>query len=410
MCDGVPMRWPVTLTAITLLVATLVSAQASSAPPPSYQFSSDGASLQIPVEIVAGGLVFVQAKVNDHPGWFIVDNGTQGFVVDRDYARHNSLQSSGSAVTREVGSDARQAGMVQDVHISLPGLELTHRNLVLIELKSVEPAVGHAVDGIIGSRLFDDFVVVVDYEHHWLSVYAPNNYRPTGSEKVLPVRVDQHGFQYIDASIALPGAAPVAGSFLIDGGANYYANIYKPFSDAHHIPPSTMKLLVEPGMSPSRDGRADRIDIRPYSVKNPPITFAQDTEGLMAAKDYPGLVGAKFLERFTVVFDSPGKRILLTPNGSYGTPAEYDESGLRIRAEDPGFHKFVVGRVLPSSPAAEAGIEPGDIIESLDARSAQDMTLTQLRSMLSRPKARYSVGILRGNSRLRIDLQLRPLL
>ena len=379
-------------------------------PTPSYQFSSDGASLRIPVEVVAGGLVFVQAKVNDHPGWFIVDNGTQGFVVDRDYARRNSLQSSGSAATREVGSDTSQAGIVRDVRISLPGMELTHRNLVVIELKSLEPAVGHEVDGIIGSRLFDDFVVIVDYEHGLLSIYSPKKYRSSGNEKPLSVRVDQHGFQYIDATIALPGAAPVTGSFLIDGGANYYANIYKPFSDAHHIPPSTMKLLDDPGPAASRDGRAERIDVGPYSVKDPPITFAQDVEGLMAAKDYAGLIGAEVLQRFTVVFDNPGKRIWLTPNRSYGDPAAYDESGLRIRAQGPGFHKFAVRRVLPNSPAAEAGIEPGDIIESLDDRSAQQMTLTQLRSMLSRPKARYSVGIMRGNSHLRVALQLRPLL
>jgi Aspartyl protease/PDZ domain len=403
------MRFSVILAAITVLVGTSVSAQALVSPP-SYRFSSGGSSLRLPVEVVAGGLVFVQAKVNGHPGWFIVDNGTQGFIVDRDYARQNSLQISGSAATREVGSDAGRAGIVRDVHIGLPGLELTHRNLVVIELKSLEPAVGHAVDGIIGSRLFDDFVVVVDYEHGLLSIYSPKEYRPSGNERALPVRVDQHGFQYIDATIALPGAAPVTGSFLIDGGANYCANIYKPFSDAHHIPPSTMKLLTDPGPASSRDGRADRIDIGPYSIKDPPITFAQDVEGLMAAKDYAGLIGAEFLERFTVVFDTPGKCIWLTPNRSYGDATTYDESGLRIHAEGPGFHKFVVVRVLPNSPSVEAGIEPGDIIESLDDHSAQQMTLTQLRSMLSRPKAHYSLAIMRGNSHLRVALQLRPLL
>ena len=396
--------------AIVLLVAASALSQVPNLPSPSYQFSSDGASIHIPVEIIAGGLVFIQAKTNGHPGWFIVDNGTQGFLVDRDYARESSLQSSGNAVTREVGSDASQAGIVRDVNISVPGLELTHRNLLVIDLTSLEPAVGHTVDGIIGSRLFDDFVVVVDYEHSLLSIYSPKEYRPSGNETSLPVRVDQYGFQYVDATITLPGVPPITGSFLIDGGANYYANIYKPFSDAHHLPPSTMKLLDDPGPQPSREGRAGRIEVGPYSVKDPPITFAQDTEGLMAAKEYAGLVGAKFLERFTVVFDTPGRRILLTPNGKYRSPAEYDESGLRIRAERPGFHRFVVKRVMPGSPAVEAGIEPGDVIESLDNHSAQDMTLTQLRNLLSRPKARYLVTVARGSNRLQVTLQLRPLL
>jgi hypothetical protein len=49
-----------------------------------------------------------------------------------------------------------------------------------------------------------------------------------------------------------------------------------------------------------------------------------------------------------------------------------------------------------ASPAVEAGIEPDDIIESLDRNSANETTLTQLRSMLTQPNARYFVGISSG--------------
>jgi C-terminal processing protease CtpA/Prc len=130
----------------------------------------------------------------------------------------------------------------------------------------------------------------------------------------------------------------------------------------------------------------------------------------MASKDYAGLIGAEFLDRFTVVFDSPGKCVWLTPNGSYGKPADYDESGLRIHAEGPAFHRFVIGRIVPQSPAAEAEIVPGDVIESIDKSSAEELTLTELRDRLCRPRARYSIGILRGNNHLRVPLRLRPLL
>jgi hypothetical protein len=206
------MRFSVSLVvraAVTVLFVTSASAQAPPSPPPSYQFSSDGSSVCIPVEVVADGLVFVQTKVNDHPGWFILDNATQGFSVDRDYARQISLQSSGKALARGGGSNAIEAGIVRDVQISLKGLELTHRNLVAIALKPLESAVGHTVDGIIGSRLFDDFVVVVDYEHRCVSIYRPDEYRPSGEERIFPVRIDQHGFQFLDATIGLPGVQPI---------------------------------------------------------------------------------------------------------------------------------------------------------------------------------------------------------
>lgn len=400
---------------LALLLAASATAQVPASPPPSYYFSSGEATLNIPVELAANGLVFVQGKVNDHPGWFILDNASQGFLVDREFARQISLQTNGSAVSRNDVSDAVKVGVIRDVQISLLGMDLTRRNLVVIDLKSLEPSIGHAVDGIIGSRLFDDFVVSVDYERRLLSIYLPDKYRPSPNDTALAVRLDKHGFQFIDATIALPGAEPISANFLIDGGANSYAVIYKPFSDAHHLPPPAMKLLDDPGSSAggaaeSRDGRADRITIGPFAIQNPPITFSQTAEGLMAAKDHAGLIGAEFLERFTVVFDNRGKRLWLTPNHAYGEPARYDESGLRIRAEGSGFHKFVVRRTVPHSPAAEAGIEPGDIIKSIDGHSAEKMTLTELRDVLCLSRDSLPIVITRVNKSLPLTLRLRPLI
>jgi len=57
-----------------------------------------------------------------------------------------------------------------------------------------------------------------------------------------------------------------------------------------------------------------------------------------------------------------------------------------------------------------AGIESGDVIESIDKRSANEMTLTELRTMLCKPNAKYSVGILRGSKHFQVGLSLRPLL
>jgi hypothetical protein len=408
------MRVAITFT-IGATVTAMIAACQTAAPPPSYRFSADGMAPNIPVEVIANGLVVVHAKVNEHPGWFIVDNAVQGFIADRDYARQISLQESGKALTRGEAPNPTEAGIVRDVRITLPGLELTHRVLVVIDLKSLEPAIGHQVDGIIGSRLFDDFVVLVDYQHHSMSVYAPERFRPSGNEMPISVRVDEHGFQFIEVTVGLPGVGPITGEYLVDSGANSYLEAYKPFCDAHRLPPPGMKLLDAPGTgagatTKSTDGRADLIAVGPFSVKDPTISFGEDVAGLMASKDHAGLIGAAFLRRFTVAYDSKGRRIWLAPNRNYLDPPSYDQSGLRVHAEGPSFHKFVVGRVLPNSPAVEAGIEPGDVIESLDHKSANEMSLTQLRSMLTRPNARYSVGVIRGKIRLRISLKLRPIL
>jgi Aspartyl protease len=400
------------LVGITTLIAAPMWAQVQ--PNPSYRFATGGSTLDIPMEVVANGLVFVQATVNGHGGWFILDNGSQGFSADPEFARRNDLRGSSSATARGGGANAIETQIVRDVEIGLPGMTLTHRNLVLIPLKELEPTVGHKVDGILGSRLFDDFVVVIDYYGRKVSIFSLDHFQVSEGAAMLPVRVDEHGFQYIDATIDVAGKT-VSGNFLVDGGSNSYADIYKPFADAHQIPPPGMKLLDEPGTSTggttlSRDGRGERIRVGPYSVKGIPITFAGDTEGLMASHDYAGLIGAEVLRRFTVAFDSPEKRIYLTPNHNYGEPARYDESGLRIHAEGPEFHKFVVGRIVSNSAAAEAGFQSGDVIESLDNVSTGNLTLSDLRDKLCEPKAQYSVGVARGDKHTKVELKLRPLI
>jgi hypothetical protein len=405
--------------AFTILSSAFSFAQTPSQTPPqpspSFEFSSAPTALRIPIDVVADGLVFVRASVNGHSGWFIVDNGTQGFMIDREFARQISLDNGTQTTASGGGANTIEAQVFHDVQIELPGFVLTHRNLAAIGLKTLEPATGHLVDGILGSRLFDDFVVTVDYEHRLLSIRDPEDFRPCAGETELPVRLDRHGFHYIDATIALPGAEPVTGNFLIDGGSNSFADLYKPFADAHHLPPPGMRLLNEPGTSTggttqSSDGRAAAITVGPYSVTNVPVTFAQDVEGLMAASDYAGSIGAEFLERFKVTFDSPGKRIVLVPNRSYKSRAGYDGSGMRIHADGPELHEFVVGRILPDSPAAKAGIQPGDIIESVGHHVAADLSLTRLRELLREPNASYTLGALRGTQYVQASLTLRPLL
>lgn len=396
-------------------IAAAALARTPQQPPPSFEFASGGSSLCIPVEVVGDGLVLMQAAVNGHAGWFILDNATQGFTADSEWVKRNSLDVSDRAAARGGGANAIDAGIVRDVRISLKGLDLTHRNLVVIPLKAIEPAIGHSVDGIIGSRLFDDFTVAMDFDRPCVSIYRPDEFKPTGRETAYPVRIDQHGFPFIDASIVLPGMPALRGNFLIDGGANTFADLYKPFCNARGVPPRDMKLLDEPGTSTggrteSRDGRAERIELGSFVVRNPPITFAGDTEGLMAATDYAGLIGAEFLERFTIVFDHPRKRILLTPNGHYAEAAEYDQSGLRIHADPPDFHRFVVTRIVPQSSAAKAGIAPGDVITSIAGRPAQHLTLTELRELLRQPNAQYKLGIKRGDREHQVEIQLRGMI
>jgi hypothetical protein len=54
--------------ALAVLMAGSALGQAPATPPPSCRFTAGDEAAGIPVEVIADGLVLLQAKVNGHPG------------------------------------------------------------------------------------------------------------------------------------------------------------------------------------------------------------------------------------------------------------------------------------------------------------------------------------------------------
>ena len=62
---------------------------------------------------------------------------------------------------------------------------------------------------------------------------------------------------------------------------------------------------------------------------------------------------------------------------------------------------------MDDSAASEAGIKPNDILETIDGKSATNMTLQQIKQMFMRDGAAYSLQIRRAGELVHVTLQLR---
>ena len=81
-----------------------------------------------------------------------------------------------------------------------------------------------------------------------------------------------------------------------------------------------------------------------------------------------------------VTLDFPGQRLFLKPYSPAPFDLDtYDRSGLRIEANPAGFR---VVSVSYGTPAAEAGLRPGDIILAVNGQPATSITLPSLRDEL----------------------------
>ncbi len=85
------------------------------------------------------------------------------------------------------------------------------------------------------------------------------------------------------------------------------------------------------------------------------------------------------------------------PNSGYLGVALEEVNWVQDGYEYVGSHGVPVGEVVPDSPAARAGLEPGDVIEEIDGARAQPRTFSDEISKLP-PGRRISLTVLRGGA------------
>jgi C-terminal processing protease CtpA/Prc len=84
-------------------------------------------------------------------------------------------------------------------------------------------------------------------------------------------------------------------------------------------------------------------------------------------------------------------------------------SGLGLASEGPSFSVFKVARVLPGTPASEAGLRQGDEILSVGGRPVNGTRLSDLRERLRRPDQTVSLRVRRGAEELDVVIRTRRL-
>jgi hypothetical protein len=136
------------------------------------------------------------------------------------------------------------------------------------------------------------------------------------------------------------------------------------------------------------------------TIAAPIAGLAREKKGALEVGLFDGIVGAPVLRPWIAV-DYPGSRLFL--HADAGRSSSYDASGLTLTS-DAGIIR--VDFVAAPSPAAEAGLQPGDAIHRLDGRPVSARDLGKLRGALREAGATPILDIGRLGS---VPLPLRTL-
>jgi hypothetical protein len=279
---------------------------------------------------LADSLIYMQASLNgSQPLWMMLDTGSSVTVFDESVSGTLGIRflGEGNAYGPGQGSSQKLA-FASHATLSFAGAELDDQTVASLPLEWFSREVGRSTDGFLGSNVFRNYVVEIDYANQVLHLYDPAAYSYSGSGQRLPLKFIWNNIPSVQAEVVTQDGTAITGIFLIDSGATTAIWLTTAFTEAHPELLSAQETIDVPnvivvgGELSSHLGRVPAFRLGGFVVSNPLTQFSQNTSGIWATPDLAGIIGAQMLRRFTVIFDYTHGEMILEPNEHFGDPSE----------------------------------------------------------------------------------------
>src|SRR5271169_6350807 len=234
--------------------------------------------VEIPITIHGGG-VFVPVVMNDGQTYsFLLDSGFEGSVLDSSTVRAVGLRSTKSHSESAPGGKVETAS-VSGVHRRVGGIALANDSLTTLDLSGFAPLLGHRLNGILGYDFFQQFVVVLDYQHQRLTLCVPKTFRAPGAHPI-PLSLESHQ-PYIDVQVEGTNGKSVHASIEVDTGKVDPFSLNASFARRNGLLANPSALLALKGISLGGETqawltRAKSLVFGKVSIKNPVMVIAEE--------------------------------------------------------------------------------------------------------------------------------------
>jgi hypothetical protein len=271
------------------------------------------------------------------------------------------------------------------------------------------PAEVPEMDCIIGLGPLKAYVVEFDYGTPELRLFDAKSFKPSEDAATISFRIDR-SIPIADVSVTFEDGYKVTASMALDTGAGFYAGVLMPrFVQEHRVMEYVDKTARRPDRPSGTGGELSILSTRPSKLglgsieMNGPVVGMIETES--AGIFWDGLLGAGFFRRFTAAFDLSRGQLHLMPTSASGNPQVFDASGVGFR-RNVGDGTYAVDMVLRATPAAAAGLQEGDVLESIDGIAAKKLDPIEIAQRLSRAGQPCELSLQRGGDVRRVTLHL----
>ena len=374
-------------------------------------------------------LVVIPVEINGVELTFLLDTGVESSVIFSLEEKDSLDVKNATDILLRGWGEGEQITAVKSTGNTVSIGKASHSNFTVYVVSnhdiSLSNRLGLPIHGIIGYDFFKDFVVEFNYSKERLIAYNIDSYvykkcrRCEDFDLVL-----YKNKPYIKALVSLDNKNFLRMDLLIDSGSGDALWIFEDPDLSIRIPEANFEDFLGFGMGGSVYGKRARLNslkLGKFQLNGITASFPDTLyfEGIATYKSRNGSLGSQVLKRFYSTFDYKNKRLRLKPNRKYSEPFEYDMSGIVLAHKgytivkdfennnSPVFSKsedafkgvvvyksyskvkfklepqYIVAEVRPNSPAALAGLEVGDLVETINKRPAYNYELYQINNMFS---------------------------
>ncbi len=369
-----------------------------------FHFVSGHSSENIPFEFV-GNHLFIPVTVAGKQRWWVLDTGAGMTVVDRAFATELGLDLQGDMKGKAVESTVDVQFTVLPP-FQIQGIEFDGQTAAVIDMTDLNRLLEYEVSGILGFDFLSRFVTKVDYAAGLVSFYDPASFSYSGSGKRWDIHIGDGTFT---TQATLDGVH--TGTWLLDLGASHCSLISQ---KAQKYGYAAKKGVNRQGRGAGKSYtarlvRADSLSFAGFTVKRPTISYALATVDTVAVQDELGALGNTLFRHFVLYVDYAGEHIIVEPGADFEKSFPEDRSGLLV-GRTPG-RKISVIYVSPGTPAATAGFQEGDIIESLDGSPVDQLgDLMGVRAkLMAGAGTKYTFEVSRSGKTTKLEITLAEL-
>jgi len=369
-----------------------------------YHFPADQTRVTVPF-LFMENLIHLPVTIHSHTGYWVLDSGASMSVIDEDYARQQNLQLEGSIKGYGFG-ELFDLGFTTVPGFRVGDIEFDSQKWYVakgLHEKSYEPE----IFGILGYDFLSRFVVEIDYDKQLVTFHEPENFHYVGNGVVLDSPLKYRTFTL---PVVLDGK--YSSIWSLDLGS-YHSSIHYQFAEKNGLLDRPGVETVSQGVSGisfEKTAAFGCLSIDRFQLANHLLSIPQEKgQGATALGEIGGNIGNSTLKHFHIFLDYPRQQLILEPGRFFKHHFARDGSGLLVgKSAD---ERPMVSFIAANTPAAEAGLEAGDIILSINGVPVEtNQPIMPLRNLLrGAAGTEIHIAVLRNDERLEKSFTLRDL-